>query len=190
MLIKRTEGEREAYMEGYKAGCDKGRRMTDEIKEEIKNTIIQSNKDIDLACNEEQDINYRAWLGGNLEIVRILEKHYGKIIDDDEIIRESRKTITETSMNHLICAMCDNDKCVRGTKECEFEKWKKKQETGKYLLSIDTVSMKDMCGRRLFVGTGLTEQIVIETIREHLRTQPFGGLEIRVYEEVQKEEIE
>lgn len=60
----------------------------------------------------------------------------------------------------------------------------------KYLMSIEAVSMKDLVGRRLFVGTGLTEQIVIETIREHLRTQPFGGLEIRVYEEVQKEEIE
>jgi len=27
MLIKRTEGEREAYMEGYEAGYDKGRRI-------------------------------------------------------------------------------------------------------------------------------------------------------------------
>ena len=41
----------------------------------------------------------------------------------------SDKQITETSMHHLICAMCDNEKCVRGTKECEFEKWKKKQES-------------------------------------------------------------
>jgi hypothetical protein len=39
--------------------------------------------------------------------------------------------ITETSMHHLICAMCDNAKCVRGTKECEFEKWKKKEESEK-----------------------------------------------------------
>lgn len=39
------------------------------------------------------------------------------------------KTITETSMHHFICAMCDNDKCVHETKECEFEKWKKKQES-------------------------------------------------------------
>ena len=60
----------------------------------------------------------------------------------------------------------------------------------KYLMSIEAVSMRDLVGRRIFVGTGLTEQIVIETMREHLRTQPFGGLEIRVYEEVQKEEIE
>ncbi len=64
--------------------------MTDEIKEEIKRTIIQSNKDIDSACNEyELDYN-RGWLGGNLEIVRILEKHYGKIIDD-EIMKESEE---------------------------------------------------------------------------------------------------
>lgn len=60
----------------------------------------------------------------------------------------------------------------------------------KYLMSIEAVSMRDLVGRRIFVGTGLTEQIVIEAIREHLRTQPFGGLEIRVYKEVQKEEIE
>ena len=38
-------------------------------------------------------------------------------------------TVTETSMHHLICAMCDNNKCVRGTKECEFEKWKEKLES-------------------------------------------------------------
>jgi hypothetical protein len=60
----------------------------------------------------------------------------------------------------------------------------------KYLMSIEAVSMRNLVGRRLFVGTGLTEQIVIEAIREHLRTQPFGGLEIRVYEEQEKEEIE
>lgn len=47
------------------------------------------------------------------------------LINDINI--ESEKPITETSMHHLICAMCDNEKCVRGTKECEFEKWKKKE---------------------------------------------------------------
>lgn len=67
--------------------------MTDEIKEEIINTVIQSNKDIDLAYSKEQEIYYRAWLGGNLEIVRILEKHYGKIIDDDEIMKESKEEV-------------------------------------------------------------------------------------------------
>ena len=65
--------------------------MTDEIKEEIKRAIIQSNKDIDLTCNEIEGMYSRGWLGGNLEIVRILEKHYGKIIDDDEIMRESEE---------------------------------------------------------------------------------------------------
>lgn len=39
------------------------------------------------------------------------------------------KSISETTMHHFICAWCDNEKCVRGTKECEFEKWKKKQES-------------------------------------------------------------
>lgn len=70
--------------------------MTDEIKEEIKNTIIQSNKDIDLSCNEIEEMYSRGWLGGNLEIVRILEKHYGKFIDDDEIIRKSSKRNEQT----------------------------------------------------------------------------------------------
>lgn len=60
----------------------------------------------------------------------------------------------------------------------------------KYMMSIEKILSGGVIGERLFVGTGLTEQIVIETIREHVRTQPFGGLEIRVYEEVQKEEIE
>lgn len=63
--------------------------MNSEIKEEIKSTIIQSNKEIDFACNEIEEMYSRGWLGGNLEIVRILEKHYGKFIDDDEIIKES-----------------------------------------------------------------------------------------------------
>lgn len=65
--------------------------MTDEIKEEIKRIIIQSNKEIDFACNELEEMYSRGWLGGNLEIVRILEKHYGKIIDDDEIMKESEE---------------------------------------------------------------------------------------------------
>lgn len=65
--------------------------MNSEIKEEIKRTIIQSNKEIDFACNEIDEMYSRGWLGGNLEIVRILEKHYGKIIDDDEIMRESEE---------------------------------------------------------------------------------------------------
>lgn len=59
------------------------------------------------------------------------------IIDDVNELMNSLKNgevmsntlITETSMHHLICSFCDNDKCVRGTKECEFEKWKEKQES-------------------------------------------------------------
>ena len=60
----------------------------------------------------------------------------------------------------------------------------------KYMMSIQETSKKDLVGKQLFVGTGMTENIVIETIKEHIKTRPFGGLEIRVYEEVQKEEIE
>jgi hypothetical protein len=48
---------------------------------------------------------------------------------ESEERRMNDEPITETSMHHLICAMCDNAKCVRGTKECEFEKWKKEQES-------------------------------------------------------------
>ena len=59
----------------------------EELKEEIKQTLIQSNKDLINTLDEYS----RGWLGGNLEIVRILEKHYGKIIDDDEIMRESEE---------------------------------------------------------------------------------------------------
>jgi hypothetical protein len=70
--------------------------MNSEIKEEIKSTIIQSNKEIDFACNEIEEMYSRGWLGGNLEIVRILEKHYGKFIDDDEIISESSKRNEQT----------------------------------------------------------------------------------------------
>lgn len=35
--------------------------------------------------------------------------------------------ISETKMHHLICAFCDNPKCVRGTEKCEFEQWKRQQ---------------------------------------------------------------
>ena len=35
--------------------------------------------------------------------------------------------INLTTMHHFICAMCDCKKCVRGTDECDFEKWKKKR---------------------------------------------------------------
>ena len=34
---------------------------------------------------------------------------------------------SETKMHHLICAFCDNLKCVRGAKQCEFEQWKRQQ---------------------------------------------------------------
>lgn len=40
---------------------------------------------------------------------------------------QKEEHISETSMHHFVCAFCDNDKCVRGTKECEFEQWKAKE---------------------------------------------------------------
>lgn len=71
---------------------------------------------------------------------RLTERDANNIISsiknaDDEFVviktmprEENEETISETSMHHLVCAMCDNEKCVRGTKECEFEQWKAKQE--------------------------------------------------------------
>lgn len=56
---------------------------------------------------------------------RLTERDANSIINS--IKNADDEFITETSMHHLICAMCDNDKCVRGTKECEFEKWKEKE---------------------------------------------------------------
>lgn len=61
-------------------------KLNDNVIEEIKQSLIYSNKDID-TYTMENDINYaRGYLGGSLEIVRILEKHYGKFINDDEIM--------------------------------------------------------------------------------------------------------
>ena len=40
----------------------------------------------------------------------------------------SDKEISEFAMHHFICAWCDNAKCVRGTKECEWEQWKEKEQ--------------------------------------------------------------
>lgn len=48
MLIKRTKGEREAYMQGYEAGYKKGRKKS---SENIKHRIA----DIALMCNENDD---------------------------------------------------------------------------------------------------------------------------------------
>lgn len=39
--------------------------------------------------------------------------------------------MTEAQMHHFICSWCDNNKCVRGTDKCEFEKWKIKHEAEK-----------------------------------------------------------
>ena len=61
-------------------------KLSDNVIKEIKQSLIYSNKDID-TYTRDADINYaRAYLGGSLEIVRILEKHYGKFINDEEIM--------------------------------------------------------------------------------------------------------
>lgn len=76
----------------------------------------------------EYDLAYKIF--GTVEAVALTLMLYNSILEGR---RMSDKQITETSMHHLICAMCDNEKCVRGTKECEFEKWKKKEESeGRY----------------------------------------------------------
>lgn len=65
-------------------------KLKEEVIEEIKQSLIQSNKDIDIYEDSligRFNENYaRGYLGGSLEIVRILEKHYGKFINDDEIM--------------------------------------------------------------------------------------------------------
>ena len=55
------------------------------IKEEIKFALECANKDIDLMNKQEE---YMRWyLGGQVSIVRILEKHFGKFINDDDIYK-------------------------------------------------------------------------------------------------------
>ena len=46
--------------------------------------------------------------------------------------------MTEQEINNtkywICCPMCDNDKCVRGTEECEAEQWaqrKREDQNGK-----------------------------------------------------------
>lgn len=51
------------------------------IKEEINFALECSNKDIDLMPEHEEYM--RGYLGGQLSIVGILEKHFGKLIDDE-----------------------------------------------------------------------------------------------------------
>lgn len=59
------------------------------IKEEIKSALECANKDIDLMPEQEEYM--RGYLGGQLSIVRILEKHFGKFINDDEIYKENEE---------------------------------------------------------------------------------------------------
>lgn len=61
------------------------------IKEEIKFALECANKDIDLMPEQEEYM--RGYLGGQLSIVGILEKHFGKFINDDEISELARKSI-------------------------------------------------------------------------------------------------
>lgn len=56
------------------------------IKEEIKFALECANKDIDLMPDQEEYM--RGYLGGQLSIVGILEKHFGKFINDDEIYKK------------------------------------------------------------------------------------------------------
>lgn len=51
------------------------------IKEEIKFALEDANKDIDLMPEQEEYM--RGYLGGQLSIVRIIEKHFGKFINDE-----------------------------------------------------------------------------------------------------------
>ena len=65
-------------------------RLKEEVIEEIKQSLIQSNKDIDTIEDTFNENYARGYLGGSLEIVRILEKYYGKFINHDEIMEESK----------------------------------------------------------------------------------------------------
>lgn len=68
--------------------------LNENVIEAIKQSLIQSNKDIDMyedSLEGRWNENYaRGYLGGSLEIVRILEEYYGHFIDVDEIWRKSK----------------------------------------------------------------------------------------------------
>ena len=59
------------------------------FKEEIEFALECANKDIDLMPEQEEYM--RGCLCGELAIVRILEKHFGKFINDDEIYKENKE---------------------------------------------------------------------------------------------------
>lgn len=93
---------------------------------------------------------------------RLTERDANNVINaiknaDDEII-------TETSMHHFICAMCDNDKCVRGTKECEFEQWKEKEKkneeiTTEYAIKLINTMILALCLSDPSIAIGEVEEV-------------------------------
>jgi len=51
------------------------------------------------------------------------------VIDIPEDYKRVMDNNVINEMHHLICAWCDNEKCVRGTDACEFEQWKAQAES-------------------------------------------------------------
>ena len=82
-----------------------------------------------LICDIEGDIflTHRTTFGNYFAEIGCEIKNVKAWMPLPEPYKEEDKIISETSMHHFVCAFCDNDKCVRGTKECEFEQWKKKE---------------------------------------------------------------
>ena len=81
-LEKRTEGEREAYIQGYNAGR-KINRYKHKLEEDFKKEIAYANEDIDLSegANELEENYNRGYLGGILCAYRIV---FGKNYEGSE----------------------------------------------------------------------------------------------------------
>ena len=61
----------------------------EKVRAEIKQAVIDANKEIDTYEQEYEDSDYpRGWLGGQFEIIDIFKRHFGKIIDEEEIMAE------------------------------------------------------------------------------------------------------
>jgi len=79
---KRTEGEKQAYMEGYNAGR-KISSYKHKLEERFKKEIAYANVDIDLMPEQEEYM--RGYLGGILCAYRIV---FGKNYEESEEVSE------------------------------------------------------------------------------------------------------
>lgn len=120
--VQQTSILEKAYRQGYCDALEELRKQKIPKEEQTDGDLVSRQAVLDLA----KDLTFEG--GCKHRCVDVTEIHCLPSAEKTAPYKESEEgNISETSMHHFICAFCDNDKCVRGTKECEFEQWKEKE---------------------------------------------------------------